>query len=55
MHVRTDFRPMAGNAGEYKPMLTQSAAVRLDVPAASISQVVSAILEALGRVEAAIG
>ena len=53
--VRTDFRSMAGNAGEYNLMLTQSAAVRLDLPAASTTEVVSAILDALERVEAGIG
>ena len=36
-------------------MLTQSAAVRIDLPAASTTEVVSAILDALGRVEAGIG
>ena len=53
--VRTDVRSMAGNAGEYNPMLTQSAALRLDLPAASTTEVVAAILHALGRVEAGIG
>jgi nucleoside 2-deoxyribosyltransferase len=52
--VRTDIRSVAGSAGEYNPMLTQSAAVRLDLPAASTTEVVSAILDALGRVDAGI-
>ena len=55
MLVRTDFRAMAGNAGEYNPMLTQAATIRLDLPAASTTEVVSAILEALARIEAGSG
>lgn len=51
MLVRTDFRSMAGDAAEYNLMLTQSAGVRLDLPAASTTEVVSAILETLERVE----
>jgi hypothetical protein len=43
---------MAGNAGEYNPMLTQTATIRLDLPVASTTEVVSAILEALARIEA---
>jgi nucleoside 2-deoxyribosyltransferase len=50
--VRTDFRALAGNAGEYNPMLTQAATVRLDLPAASTTEVVGAVLEALERIEA---
>ena len=46
---------MAGNTGEYNLMLTQSAAVRLDLPAASTTEVVTAILDALERIEAGIG
>ncbi len=52
--VRTDFRTSAGDAGEYNPMLTQSAAIRLDMPAASTTEVIAAILEALERVETGI-
>jgi len=51
--VRTDFRDMAGNAGGYNPMLTQAATIRLDLPAASTTEVVSAVLEALERIKAA--
>jgi nucleoside 2-deoxyribosyltransferase len=50
--VRTDVRTMAGAAGEYNPMLTQAATVRLDLPAASTSEVATAILEAIARIEA---
>ena len=50
--VRTDVRSMAGNAGEYNAMLTQAATIRLDLPAAPTTEVVSAILDALERVEA---
>jgi nucleoside 2-deoxyribosyltransferase len=53
--VRTDVRSMAGNAGEYNPMLTESATVRLDLPAASTTEVVSSILDALKHVNARIG
>jgi hypothetical protein len=53
--VRTDFHAMAGNAGEYNPMLTQAATIRLDLPVASTTEVVSAILGALARIEAGSG
>jgi nucleoside 2-deoxyribosyltransferase len=49
--VRTDTRSMAGNAGRYNPMLTEAATVRLDLPAASTTEVISAILGALRTVE----
>ena len=51
--VRTDFRAMEGSAGEYNPMLTQAATIRLDLPAASTTEVVGAVLEALERIRAA--
>ena len=50
--VRTDMRSMAGDTGEYNPMLTQSATVRVDLAAAPITEVVTAILAALDRVDA---
>jgi nucleoside 2-deoxyribosyltransferase len=50
--VRTDFRALAGSAGDYNPMLTQAATVRIDLPAASTTKVISAILETLARIEA---
>jgi nucleoside 2-deoxyribosyltransferase len=50
--VRTDSRALAGSAGAYNPMLTQAATARIDLPAASTSQVISAILEALARIQA---
>ena len=53
--VRTDFRALAGSSGTYNPMLTQSAAIRLDLPAASTTEVVAAILDALGRLDKGIG
>ena len=43
---------MAGSAGEYNPMLTQAATVRLDLPAASTREVAAAILDALAGLEA---
>lgn len=50
--VRTDFRALAGNAGDYNPMLTQAATVRIDLPAASTTEVIAAILDALSRIDA---
>ena len=47
--VRTDVRDLAGSAGEYNPMLTQAATIRLDLPAASTPTVIAAILDALDR------
>ena len=41
VRVRTDFRVMAGSAGEYNPMLTQAATIRLDLPATSTTEVVA--------------
>jgi nucleoside 2-deoxyribosyltransferase len=50
--VRTDFRTLAGNAGDYNPMLTQAATIRVDAPAGSTTEVIGAVLEALARIEA---
>jgi nucleoside 2-deoxyribosyltransferase len=50
--VRTDFRALAGSAGDYNPMLTQAATARIDLPAASTTELISAILETLARIEA---
>lgn len=50
--VRTDSRQLAGSSGDYNPMLTQAATARIDLPAASTTQVIGAILEALARIEA---
>ena len=50
--VRTDFRDMAGKAGKYNPMMAQSATIRLDLPAASTTEVITAILTALSTIEA---
>ncbi|HEV8280306.1 MAG TPA: nucleoside 2-deoxyribosyltransferase [Candidatus Limnocylindrales bacterium] len=49
--VRTDFRALAGSAGDYNPMLTQAATARIDLPAASTTEVISAVLDALDRIE----
>jgi nucleoside 2-deoxyribosyltransferase len=49
--VRTDMRSMAGDAGDYNPMLTQAATIRLDLPIASTTEVIAAILGALERVQ----
>ena len=50
--VRTDFRSLSGSAGTYNPMLTEAATIRLDLPAASTTEVVDAVLDALVRIEA---
>lgn len=47
--VRTDLRSMAGDAGDYNPMLTEAATIRLDLPIASTTQVIAAIIDALER------
>jgi nucleoside 2-deoxyribosyltransferase len=49
--VRTDFRAMAGSAGEYNPMLSQAATMRIDLPAASTTEVIAAVLDALARID----
>jgi nucleoside 2-deoxyribosyltransferase len=51
--VRTDFRATQGYEGGYNAMLTQSATIRLHLPSASTTEVVSAVLEALERIQAA--
>lgn len=48
--VRTDFRDLAGTAGTYNPLMAESATIRVDLPAASTSEVVTAILEALATI-----
>jgi nucleoside 2-deoxyribosyltransferase len=50
--VRTDVRSTASTGGRYNPMLTESATVRLDLPAAPTTEIVGALLEALGRIRA---
>ena len=50
--VRTDIR-LSGSVGDYNPMLTQSATARIDLPGASTTEVIGAILAALERIEAA--
>ncbi len=49
--VRTDTRALAGNSGTYNPMMAESATERLDLPAASTTEVIAAILEALAKIE----
>ena len=48
--VRTDIRAAAGSAGAYNTMLIQAATTRLDLPDASTSEVVTAIIDALATV-----
>ena len=50
MLVRTDIRALAGSAGDYNAMLMQAATMRLDLPAASTNQVITAILDALATI-----
>jgi nucleoside 2-deoxyribosyltransferase len=49
--VRTDIRDVAGKAAGYNAMLAESATIRLDLPAASTIEVITAILEALSTIE----
>jgi nucleoside 2-deoxyribosyltransferase len=49
--IRTDFRMLAGTAGDYNPMLTQAATIRVDAPAGSTTEVIGAVLDALTRIE----
>ena len=49
--VRTDFRDLAGKAGTYNPMMAESATVRLDLAAASTTEVIAAILDALSKID----
>jgi nucleoside 2-deoxyribosyltransferase len=49
--VRTDIRDGAGEAAGYNAMLAESATIRLDLPAASTIEVITAILEALSTIE----
>ena len=48
--VRTDFR-RTGSGAPYNAILAQSATIRLDLPSAPISRVVTEILDALRRLE----
>ena len=49
--VRTDFRTFAGRSGDYNPMLTEAATIRLDLPKSPTREVADAIIEALVRLE----
>jgi nucleoside 2-deoxyribosyltransferase len=51
--IRTDIRALIGYEGGYNAMLTQSATIRVDLPAASTTEVVGAVLEALEKIQAA--
>ena len=48
--VRTDIRAHTGSAGTYNAMLMQAATTRLDLPAASTSESVTAIVSALAAI-----
>ena len=50
--VRTDIRRLAGPSGDYNPMLMQAATARIDLPAASTTEVIAAILAELARIGA---
>ena len=47
--VRTDVRAMAGRTGDYNPMLTEAATIRLDLPDSTTTEVADAIMRALER------
>ncbi len=49
--VRTDIRAHPGGTGDYNAMLTHAATARIDLPAASTTEVIAAILDALSRTE----
>ena len=49
--VRTDFRAFAGRSGDYSPMLTEAATIRLDLPKSTPAEVAATIIAALGRLE----
>jgi nucleoside 2-deoxyribosyltransferase len=49
--VRTDFRTQTGSGAPYNPMLTESATIRLDLPFAPMSRVITEVLGALARLE----
>ena len=49
--VRTDTRVLAGPDGDYNPMLTEAATIRIDMPAASTVEVIARILDALARID----
>jgi nucleoside 2-deoxyribosyltransferase len=49
--IRTDIRGLAGSAADYNAMLTKSATARIDLPAASTTEVIAMILDALARIE----
>jgi len=51
VQIRTDTRAWTGYEGGYNAMLTQSATIRLELPAASTADVVSALLQALERIQ----
>jgi nucleoside 2-deoxyribosyltransferase len=50
--VRTDFREQTGSGAPYNPMLTESATIRLDLPAAPMREVTRAVVGALDTVGA---
>jgi nucleoside 2-deoxyribosyltransferase len=49
--IRTDFRLFAGRAGDYNPMLTEAATIRLDLPESTPIEVAAAVIDAFGRLE----
>ncbi|HUP82764.1 MAG TPA: nucleoside 2-deoxyribosyltransferase [Candidatus Limnocylindria bacterium] len=50
--IRTDIRNTASDGSAYNAMLSESATIRVDLPAASMAEVAAAVIEALQRVEA---
>jgi nucleoside 2-deoxyribosyltransferase len=49
--VRTDSRTFAGRSGDYNPMLTEAATIRIDLPNSTTLEVAAAIIDALARLE----
>ena len=50
--VRTDIRTQTGSGAPYNAMLAEAATIRLDLPFAPASRVVTEVLDALRRLEA---
>jgi nucleoside 2-deoxyribosyltransferase len=48
--VRTDFRA-SGTVGPYNPLVAESATVRLDLPEAATTEVITAVLGAVSTIE----
>jgi hypothetical protein len=45
----------SGRLGDYNPMLTEAATIRLDLPESSATDVADAVIAALGRLASTLG